>query len=64
MQAFRVQGMTCGHCERAVINAIKGLDAEAEFRVDREAGVVEVSTAVADEAQIRAALQDEGYQVL
>lgn len=64
MQAFRVQGMTCGHCERAVINAIKGLDPDAEVRVDREAGVVEVSTEIAGDQQIRAALHEEGYQVL
>ena len=28
MHRLKVSGMTCGHCERAVINAIKALDAE------------------------------------
>ncbi|HCL77987.1 MAG TPA: copper resistance protein CopZ, partial [Pseudomonas sp.] len=26
MQTFKVQGMTCGHCERAVVNAIQARD--------------------------------------
>jgi len=38
MQTFNVSGMTCGHCERAVINAIKAQDAEAEVRVDLRPG--------------------------
>lgn len=62
MQAFRVQGMTCGHCERAVVEAIKGLDPQAEIRVDRAAGVVEVSSHLAEE-QVREAIREEGYQV-
>lgn len=62
MQAFRVQGMTCGHCERAVIEAIRALDPQAEVRVDRAAGVVEISSPLPVE-QLRQAIQDEGYQV-
>ena len=31
-QVFEVQGMTCGHCERAVTNAIQGVDAQAQIR--------------------------------
>jgi len=62
MQAFRVQGMTCGHCERAVVEAIKGLDPQAEIRVDRAAGVVEVSSDLPEE-QLRELIREEGYQV-
>lgn len=62
MQVFRVQGMTCGHCERAVIEAIRALDPQAEIRVDRSAGVVEVKSPVPSE-QLRQAIQEEGYSV-
>lgn len=62
MHTFRVQGMSCGHCERAVIQAIQSRDAHAQVRVDREAGVVEVSSELSDE-QIREAITEEGYQV-
>ena len=29
MQVFKVQGMSCGHCVRAVTNAVQALDAAA-----------------------------------
>ena len=38
--------MTCGHCERAVTQAIQGIDAQAQIRIDRAANRVEVETSV------------------
>ena len=61
-QTFNVQGMTCGHCERAVIEAVKTLDPQAEVRVDRAAGKVEVQSAQPREAVARA-IAEEGYAV-
>ncbi|MBF6623855.1 MAG: heavy-metal-associated domain-containing protein [Pseudomonas stutzeri] len=60
MQTFNVSGMTCGHCERAVINAIKARDAEAQVRVDLKAGTVQVEGSLS-EAAIREAIEEEGY---
>lgn len=61
-QIFTVQGMTCGHCERAVQTAIKALDPQADVRIDRALGQVEVTTAQAREA-VAAAIREEGYSV-
>jgi copper chaperone len=61
-QVFEVQGMTCGHCERAVTQAIQGIDAQAQIRIDRAANRVEVETAASREA-VAAAIAEEGYQV-
>ena len=61
-QVFEVQGMTCGHCERAVTNAIQGVDANAQVKIDRAAKRVEVETS-ADRAAVAAAIAEEGYQV-
>lgn len=61
-QTFTVQGMTCGHCERAVQTAIKTLDPQAEVRIDRSQNLVEVNTAQPREA-VAAAIREEGYQV-
>lgn len=61
-QTFTVQGMTCGHCERAVQTAIKSLDPQAEVRIDRAQNKVEVTTEKPREA-IAAAISEEGYQV-
>ena len=60
--SLTVQGMTCGHCERAVQTAIKTLDPQAEVRIDRAQNLVEVNTSQPREA-IAAALRDEGYAV-
>jgi copper chaperone len=61
-QTFTVQGMTCGHCERAVQTAIKSLDPQAEVRIDRTQNLVEVKTDQAREA-VAAAIREEGYSV-
>lgn len=62
MQTFNVQGMTCGHCERAVIQAVRSLDPEAEVTVDRAAGTVRVVSDLPADV-VRAAIREEGYQV-
>ena len=61
-EVFTVQGMTCGHCERAVQTAIKTLDPQAEVRIDRAQNLVEVNTAQPREA-VAAAIREEGYSV-
>ena len=61
-QVFEVQGMTCGHCERAVTHAIQGVDANAQIKIDRATNRVEVETG-ADRAAVAAAIAEEGYKV-
>ena len=61
-QTFTVQGMTCGHCEKAVTTAIKILDPQAEVRIDRANDRVEVDTEQARDA-VATAIQEEGYTV-
>lgn len=59
---FQVQGMTCGHCERAVQQAITELDAQAQTTIDRATGKVVVQSSSTREA-IAHAIQEEGYSV-
>jgi copper chaperone len=61
-QTFTVQGMTCGHCERAVQAAIKTLDPQAEVKIDRAQNRVEVDSAQPRDA-VAAAIREEGYSV-
>lgn len=63
MQTFNVKGMTCAHCERAVTQSIQARDANATVEVDLETGVVRVDGSL-EEAAIRAAIEEEGYQVV
>mgnify|MGYP006172056037 FL=1 len=61
-QTLTVQGMTCGHCEKAVTTAIKTLDPQAQVRIDRTQNLVEVNTEQPREA-LAAAIREEGYTV-
>lgn len=60
MQVFNVQGMTCGHCVRAVTNAIKGEDPAADVQVDLAKGEVAVESQLPAE-QIIGLIVEEGY---
>jgi copper chaperone len=61
-QSFQVQGMTCGHCVRAVTEAVKSVDPQAEVKVDLATGKVDVQSQQ-DRTALAKAVQDEGYQV-
>lgn len=62
-EVFTVQGMTCGHCEKAVTTAIKLVDPQAQVTIDRTQNRVEVTTTQARE-DVAAAIREEGYQVV
>lgn len=61
-QNFQVQGMTCGHCVKAVTEAVKTLDPKAEVQVDLASGKVQVQSEQ-DRAAIAGAIEEEGYKV-
>ena len=54
--------MTCGHCERAVTDAVKSVDPTAVVKIDRASGTVEVESDSAREALAKA-IVEEGYAV-
>jgi copper chaperone len=59
---FDVQGMTCGHCARAVTEAVKRIDASARVEVDLAGGKVQVESS-AQREPLAAAIREEGYTV-
>lgn len=61
-QIFTVTGMTCGHCEKAVTQAIRSIDPQAQVRIDRTQDRVEVESSQPREALL-SAIAEEGYQV-
>lgn len=61
MQQFRVQGMTCGHCVRAVTDAIRNDDPAADVNVDLSAARVQVDSALSAQRIIEL-IGEEGYQ--
>lgn len=61
-QVLNVQGMTCGHCEAAVTDAVRSVDPQATVTIDRASGRVELESTQSLEA-IAKAIGDEGYTV-
>ncbi|MEA3394336.1 MAG: cation transporter [Pseudomonadota bacterium] len=61
-QIFEVTGMTCGHCEKAVTQAIRQLDPQAEVKIDRSQNKVEVQSQQPRDALAKA-IAEEGYAV-
>jgi copper chaperone len=60
-QIFTVEGMTCGHCEKAVTKALLSLDAQAKVLIDRTHNTVQVDSEKPREA-LAQAIVDEGYR--
>jgi copper chaperone len=63
---LRVEGMSCAHCERAVKTAVGALEGVANVAVDLEGKrvTVEFDAAKAGLEGIRAAIEEEGYDVV
>ena len=61
-QIFNVEGMSCGHCEKAVTKALLALDPQAKVVIARSQNKVEVDSGQSREALAKA-IADEGYRV-
>ncbi len=62
MQVLKVAGMSCGHCVRAITQALQAGDPAAEVQVDLAAGEVRVASRQSLE-QVLQAIRGEGYEV-
>lgn len=62
MHILKVQGMSCGHCVRAVTQALQNLDPAAQVEVDLAAGEVRVASDMTSE-QLGEAIREQGYAV-
>ena len=62
MQVFNVQGMSCGHCVKAITSAVQAKDPAASVRVDLAAKEVGVESSLSAE-QVIEVISEEGYAV-
>jgi copper chaperone CopZ len=61
---YKVTGMTCGHCEGAVRDEVSALDGVSAVEVSAATGLVTVTSAAEpDEAAVRAAVDEAGYEL-
>lgn len=65
---YKVQGMTCAHCVRAVTSELSALDGVTDVSIELSAGAVSAvqvtSSVVLDEAEVRAAVDEAGYELV
>jgi copper chaperone len=59
---YRVPAMHCAHCERAVAEEILSLRGVEAVDVDLDAKVVTVTGQALDDAALRAAIAEAGYE--
>jgi copper chaperone len=61
---YTVSGMTCGHCVNSVKEEVGQVVGVSDVAVDLETGQVTVtSDAPLDVAQVRAAVEEAGYEL-
>jgi copper chaperone len=62
--SYTVVGMTCGHCVTAVTEEVSAVPGVTAVEVDLASGGLTVtSDAPVDEAAVRAAVEEAGYEV-
>ncbi len=63
--SYTVSGMTCGHCVASVTEEVSAIAGVTGVQVDLATGKVTVnSTAPLAEADVRAAIDEAGYQLV
>jgi copper chaperone len=60
---YTVPGMSCGHCEHAVSAELSAVAGVAHVEVDLGAKLVRVTGEGLDDAALRAAIEEAGYEV-
>lgn len=61
MISFQVDDMTCGHCVRAITEAVKTADKDATVQADLAAHRVDIAQGSADADTLAAAIREAGY---
>jgi len=61
---YGVDGMTCGHCVRAVTTEVGAIPGVCDVEVDLPTGTVTVSSELPlDPAAVGAAVEEAGYEI-
>ena len=59
---YTVPGMSCGHCQAAVTEEVAAVEGVDSVLVDLDSKRVDVTGARLDDAAIRAAIEEAGYE--
>lgn len=61
---LKVEGMSCGHCAKSVEGALQTIGAKGKVDLDAKTVTVEYDEAKLDQAALKAAIEDQGYDVV
>lgn len=61
MIAFEVNDMSCGHCVKAITEAVKAADSRADVRIDLARHRVEIEPGAADAVALAGVIREAGY---
>lgn len=61
---MKIKGMMCAHCSGRVKNALEKIDGVSEAVVSHEKGTAVVKGDKLDPAVLKAAVEDQGYDVV
>lgn len=61
---LQIEGMSCAGCGERLEAGLAGVDGVRSARADHEAGRVRVEATETDEAALRAAVEELGYEVV
>jgi copper chaperone CopZ len=62
MNVYSVSGMSCAHCERTVRSELEQVDGVESVDVDLETKLVTVRGTKLDDAALRTAIEEAGYE--
>jgi copper chaperone len=62
-KTYSVPGIHCGHCEAAVKRELEAVEGVHSVEVDLERKLVSVTGSQLDDAALRAAIDEAGYEV-
>jgi len=59
---YTVPGMSCGHCTAAVSRELQAIDGVEHVEADPDTKLVTVHGSALDDATLRAAIEEAGYE--
>jgi copper chaperone len=63
-RTYTVEGMTCGHCSKSVMEAVLPVSGVSAVDVDLDSGVLTVAGEQFDDGAISAAVDEAGYTLV
>ncbi len=64
VRAYKVSGMTCGHCRSSVIEEVSAVAGAEKVDVDLDSGELTVSGVGFSDQAIKAAVEEAGYELV